>query len=238
MKINRFFGNFDLSEKSDLVVITDPEIINQLKNVLRMRPGDVLALCDGKGGEAEGAIDALSKDRAEIRLLKTGRNENEPKRRVTLCLSVLKRENFEIATQKAVEAGVFRIVPIRTDRTIKKNLNGTRLGKILKEAAEQSGRGIVPELWEETDFRDALEKMRRENCSLVVCDAAGKAFRANEAGEGSMCVFVGPEGGWTKEELDLAAECGAAVVSLGKLTLRAETAAIVASYLSVNGLFK
>jgi 16S rRNA (uracil1498-N3)-methyltransferase len=76
---------------------------------------------------------------------------------------LLKRENFEIAVQKATETGIKKIYPIITERTIKLNFKKNRLEKIIKEAAEQSGRGVIPVLNETLDFKKTAESAGRQN---------------------------------------------------------------------------
>ena len=150
MRLNRFFLNIDLD--SPKIRITDLEVLNQVRNVLRLKSGDQFVICDGKLNEALVSVDTFNKDSIEAEVLSVNRNQNEPERHVVLYCSVLKKENFELVAQKATEVGVKEIVPIITERTVKLNLNIERLEKIIKEAAEQSGRGIVPVLHKPIEF--------------------------------------------------------------------------------------
>src|SRR3989344_1684412 len=155
MRLNRFFLNIDLD--SPKIRITDLEVLNQVRNVLRLKSGDQFVICDGKLNEALVSVDTFNKDSIEAEVLSVNRNQNEPERHVVLYCSVLKKENFELVAQKATEVGVKEIVPIITERTVKLNLNIERLEKIIKEAAEQSGRGIVPVLHKPIEFEKALD---------------------------------------------------------------------------------
>ena len=112
--------------------------------------------------EAVAKILLLAKDKAELEILETIKNKNESENHVNLYCSILKKENFELAVQKAVEVGVKEIIPIITARTVKLGLNHERLNKIIKEAAEQSGRGVLPKLDEAIIFDEAL-KLAKEN---------------------------------------------------------------------------
>ena len=239
MRLNRFIGNFDLSKKE--VSVNDADFINQAKNVLRLKYGDKLILCDGNLNEAVAEIVNLNKEFVELKILETYKNQNEPaspaggpERNVILYCPILKKENFEWAVQKAVEVGVREITPIITARTVKLGLNKDRLEKIIKEAAEQSGRGILPRLNEAIDFDEAI-KSAKENDLNLFFNIGGKNVQHSMSNISKIGIFIGPEGGWDEEEIKKAQSSnGFTIVGLGKTILRAETAAVIASYLSLN----
>src|SRR3989338_7391335 len=161
MKLHRFIGDFDLSKQE--VEITDPKIIKQIKAVLRLEPGDKIILSDGKGQEAEvvlnlvsvGKITGIIEKLTEPADAQNSQGFGEAKK-VNLYIAILKKENFELAVQKAVEAGVSHITPMITERTVKTGLNFERLEKIIREASEQSGRSVLPRLYPISNFEDAL----------------------------------------------------------------------------------
>jgi len=228
MRLHRFFGTFDFSK--DRISISDIELVGQWRDVLRLTVGSEIILCDGNLNEALARIASLGKNSAEVEIIGVSRNESEPEHIAVLYCSILKGEHFELAAEKAVELGVSKIVPVVSDRTIKQRIREDRLRKIMTEAAEQSGRGIVPELGEPVPFLSATRQAGSneanfffDSCGEDVKKISGKDFRT--AG-----IFIGPEGGWTESEIQLAKKSGLKTVSLGKLTLRAETAAIVAVY--------
>ena len=144
----------------------DTDFINQAKNVLRLKAGDKLILCDGNLNEAVAEIVNLNKESAELKILESYKNKNEPEKHVVLYCSVLKKENFEWAVQKAVEVGVKEITPTITARTVKLGLNRERLEKIIKEAAEQSGRGVLPKLNEAIIFDEAIKSSKENGLNL------------------------------------------------------------------------
>lgn len=231
MKIHRFIFNFDTTEKS--IKITDEEIVGQIRNVLKLKVGEQIILSDGKSDEALGSIIGLGKDAVIVKVEKFYKNENEPWANVVLYCAVLKKENFELVVQKATEMGVKEIVPVISTRTVKLNLNNVRLEKIIKEAAEQSGRGVLPILHEPSDFKTAIKRAEINDINLFF-DASGKYVKdIGFKGKHRIGVFVGPEGGWDEEELRLTQESGFKIASLGKLTLRGETAAVIAAYISI-----
>jgi len=243
MKIHRFIGNFSAkggpaSGWDKELEITDPKIIKQIKGVLRMKKGDVIMLSDGKGKSAEVTIDSLSTNKILVTVNKvSARTPLAETRSVNLYLSILKKENFELAVQKAVECGVSNIIPVITERTIKTGLNIARLEKIILEASEQSGRDVVPTLSPILKFQDALidgEKSEEKIIFHLMSEPADPRSSGNAKKLKSASIFIGPEGGFTDKEISLAKESGYKVASLGPLTLRAETAAIVATYLAAN----
>lgn len=227
MKLHRFIIPIQLDKKQ--IRLVDKELLNQLRNVLRLKVGDKITLADGQLNEALVQIKSVSKDFVELEIVKVSKNENEPKVHGVLYAALLKRENFELVAQKATEVGIKEIVPIISKRTVKLNLRQDRLEKIIKEAAEQSNRGVVPILHEPLDFKKALEHAKQNDINLFF-DPSGKELGGKFGISKTAGLWVGPEGGWDEEELQLAKEKGFKIISLGKLFFRAETAAIIASY--------
>lgn len=231
MKFHRFIRDFDFSKK--VITISDKEICNQIKKVLRFGVGDKIILGDGKLNEALVKITVLRKGEVVGEILQVSQNQNESSVHVVLYCSILKRENFELVVQKAVEVGVAEIIPLVTKRTVKLNLKRERLEKIIREAAEQSGRGRVPVLHNVLDLKKAMDGASRNDINLFF-DVSGQIFDGNSLEMSHyrrVGIFIGPEGGWDEKEIELAKEKKFRIVSLGKLTLRAETAAMIASYL-------
>ncbi|HZZ99719.1 MAG TPA: RsmE family RNA methyltransferase [Candidatus Paceibacterota bacterium] len=229
MKIHRFIGGFSL--RPGRLDISEEEISHQIWNVLKLRPGEHVMLCDGEGSEAEGVLLERNGSGASVELGSVTQNKNEPANKVSLYCAILKKENFELVCQKATETGVAEIIPVITERTVKLNFRADRGEKIIREAAEQCGRGRLPALLEPMGFEEALERSRSAQ-RRVMMDATGSAGTAEPAQ--TAAIFIGPEGGWTEAELALASSAGLKTVSLGSRTLRAETAAIIAVYLAAN----
>ena len=232
MRLNRFFLEFNFNDKE--IIIKDNDCVNQVRSVLRMDLGDKLILCDGASNEILAKIVSFGKNEIILENLEIMKNKNEPAQKVTLYCSILKKENFELVVQKAVEVGVYKIVPVINTRTVKTNIRPDRLKKIIKEAAEQSGRGIMPELIEAINFKNALD-LCKNNDRNILFDISGCDLRDLGATTShTLGIFVGPEGGWDALEIEIARSGGLDVASLGQLTLRAETAAIIATYLTVT----
>lgn len=234
MRTHRFI--IDVTLTVGTLTVRDAGLANQLANVLRLEEGDAVTLCDGKGMEASASILSMAKHGVDFAIDAIVRNAAESAVRMTLYCAVLKRENFEIACQKATEAGAARIVPVVSRRTVKTGFRADRLAKIVREAVEQSGRGMIPVISEPMPFKDALADSTA-NAANVVFALGGTPFDAATvvpAGTEAIGAFVGPEGGWDADEVGACRERGFVVASLGPRVLRAETAATVVTHLIVS----
>lgn len=226
----RFFVDADIM--ADTVELTDAVLLAQWRTVLRLQAGNEVILIGGDRMEALAIINELTKSHASLTVVDRYRNEREPHRAVTLYCAILKRENFEWVAQKAVEAGVTRLVPLLTERTVKLGFKRERLETIMREAAEQSGRGAMPVLSEPMAFADALRDSAAVSARYFF-DTGDNVRPSADKGD-AVALFIGPEGGWSESERATAASEGVASASLGKRILRAETAAVVATYLFAN----
>ena len=227
MKTHRFIGPYDL-HKTEIVL--DDAASRQMASVLKLRTGESVILCDGKGREA--SYEILEIEKNEIGFARIGdvhQVQAEPEYQVTLYAAILKREHFDWAVQKAVECGVTRIVPVVSRRTIKKDVKQERLQEIAKEAAELSGRGIVPQVSAPMEFGDAVTDAASNHTNFFF-DVSSEEPELKR--KGSVGLFVGPEGGWDNAEIENAKRAGFTIASLGPRVLRGETACAVAVYLA------
>lgn len=236
MRLHRFYTNFLLEHARE--TIKDERLIHQWRNVFRYNTGSEVILFDGSGAEYDCVIEKLNNREAEVRLV-AERQGTVPQRKITLFQSLIKKDKMEWVVEKATELSVSKIVPVVSERSEKKGFNLERARKITIEASEQCGRADVPEVADISTLNEALE-----NCeNAMVFDQSGKDLNhesriINRGGDNSLhdsyfiphnsCLFIGPEGGWSEKEMNLFKQKGAQVFSLGPLTLRAETAAIVA----------
>lgn len=229
MRLHRFYTtekieaktSFDTDVRPREIEITDERIVHQVRNVFRLGVGDKVILFNGEGVDFESEITDVSKSNLKVKILNS-RKVYVPEKKITLFISIIKKENFELVCEKVTELGATSIVPVITERTLQKNLNRERIEKILVEASEQCGRGDVPVFGEETK----LEKILNEE-NIFVCDMGGESFGSLKLIAKSQQLLIGPEGGWTEEERKMFKEKNLKIVSLGKTVLRAETAAIV-----------
>ncbi len=224
------------------------DIARQARDVLRLRPGDVIALLDGAGGEYEASITEVS--RREVTAEVGPRREGlaNPAPPVTLCLGMLKVSRLELVLQKGTELGVAAFQLLVTERSVAlaDELSGTkrrRYERILAEALEQCGGAWLPELREPLTLAGALAAVPPGAIPLMPWEeAAGQSLGAALRHEREarpiqgVWLFIGPEGGFSAAEVALAERHGARVVTLGRRILRAETAALVAATLALDAL--
>ncbi len=203
---------------------------------LRMKQGEELILCDGKGTEAVCAVASLCPESVVLDVKERRASETEPKTRVTLYQALPKADKMEYIVQKAVELGVYRIVPVLTSRCISRPDEKTaakkreRLCKIAAEAAKQSGRGIIPEVGGVLTFKNAVKEMSTAGLPIFFFEHASLPLRKymEKYTGGDIAVMVGAEGGFSDEEAAFAEENGLLSASLGPRILRCETAPVAA----------
>ncbi|MFA7201869.1 MAG: RsmE family RNA methyltransferase [Candidatus Paceibacterota bacterium] len=224
MKIHRFFLNTGFLEGE--ISISDIEFVHQIRDVLKLHNGEMCVLFNAAGQEAQATITAYHENRALLNVEKITQRE-EGKTRIILYCAVLKRENFELVVQKATELGVSEIIPILTQRTIKTGLRKDRLEKIATEASEQSGRVSIPQIGTVCSFTEALEKAQDNIYTIVLHTGGERIAQEGKDKIGSIGVFIGPEGGFTDEEIQQAREYQYHIHTFPNMTLRAETAAII-----------
>jgi 16S rRNA (uracil1498-N3)-methyltransferase len=236
MRFHRFFIDEQLRNKSDITLFDDA-IIHQLKDVFRFHTGDKLILLDNSGYEYISEISLLAKGKAEIKIVDSSMSENLPEKttEVWLLAALVKKDNFEWILEKCTEIGVSHFVPVVSARSEKKDLNQERAEKIIREAAEQSGRGIMPVLHEVMSFEDAISEAQKENVHLASFHVEGEIFtheiREKLIKNKRLGILIGPEGGWSEKEIEFLKEKNIPIYSLGKQILRAETAAAITSAL-------
>lgn len=202
-----------------------------LRSVLRLAPGDPVALFNGRDGEWLGTIAGIGKGWCTAALTSIRRKQAaEPD--LWLIFAPIKRARIDYLTEKATELGVSVLCPVFTDRTIVERINLDRLRAHAVEAAEQTDRLTVPELRQPQALAQLLADWPASR-RLLLCDESGTSPPIGEAlprmAPGPWAVLVGPEGGFTDRELDalknLPFVCG---VGLGPRLLRADTAALAA----------
>jgi len=210
---------------------------HQIRDVLRLKAGEHIILLDNEGWEYEVKLTDVRRGEVKGKILEKREAKGEPSVKITLYHGMTAREKFEWVLQKCTEIGVWRFEPVIAERSVVrdskiKQSKMERWRRIIEEAAEQSQRGRKPEVSPPTTFAKALEGIDNYGCKLIATPAAGgeslrdclKNFKGEE-----IALFVGPEGGFTKEEIEMCIERGARAFSLGERILRTETAAVVAS---------
>jgi len=220
--------------KDNRISITD-EKARYLISVLRCRKGDDLVIFDGEGSCIRTTI--LKADRRKViaDVIEKFSCDTESRLNITLVQGLLKGEKMDMVIQKTTELGVKKIIPVITERSqLRETRKVARWRKIAEEASRQSGRSVVPIIYEPIVFENFLTDHDPQYRFLGFIFYEEDGMKMSEAVSSlvfrpsSLSVVIGPEGGFTKEEVTIAKERGLLITSLGKRILRAETAAISA----------
>lgn len=211
--------------------------VNHIRNVLRMKPGEDVRVNDGRGKTYLCCISSYEEQTAVLDILKELDSDTELPSRIILFQGLPKGDKMEWIVQKAVELGAYAIVPFAAKRSVVK-LDEKKAAKkqarwqlIAKGAAEQSGRGIIPEVSTVRTFAEALGMAGELDVVLIPYELeegmkeTARVLENIECGQ-SVGIFIGPEGGFEEEEVERAKEAGAYAITLGKRILRTETAGL------------
>lgn len=222
----------------DSVILSDGEF-NHIKNVLRKQVGDTLLICDGEGHEFFCEIAAFRDAEAVLKILEVRDGNTELSIRIALFQGLPKKDKMELIIEKSVELGAYEVIPVACSRSVAKLEEGsreekklTRWNAISEAASKQCGRGIIPKVMNQMTFRSAM-LYAKEHYDMVLLpyeNAEGMRYTKDVLQsihkDASVAVFIGPEGGFAPEEVKLAEECGAKIISLGRRILRTETAGL------------
>ena len=236
--MHRFFIPSEWIDQ-DSVVIKGRQV-HQLRDVLRLVGGDRIAVLDNTGLEYEVELERVDRGHASG-VVRGVSSVAEPRTGVTVYQALLKGSKFEFIIQKCTELGVAGFIPMLCERCAVQEINGVSGGKlerwrrIIVEAAEQSGRGKLPVLEPVAPFEQAcrsavgfsLLPWEEEKTLGLRAVLQGEINRRGDSL--SVNLFIGPEGGFTRSEVELARGCGIVPVTLGSRVLRAETAGLVAA---------
>lgn len=226
------------SQVQDGKISIEGSDINHMKNVLRMKKGELLEVNDGCGNLYLCEIESYEEEAAWVKILERYEAETELPSKIYLFQGLPKGDKMELIIQKAVELGVYEIIPVATKRAVvkldeKKAVKKVqRWNAIAEGGAKQSGRGIVPKVTDVMTFTEALKKAKELDIVLIPyekaegMEATWQAMQMAEPGK-SVGIFIGPEGGFEEDEVERAQESGAVPVSLGKRILRTETAGLM-----------
>lgn len=211
------------------------EDARHISRSLRMKVGEGLCLCDGKAVEYRCVITAVLPGEVYFDVREQSKSISEPSVSVTLFQGYPKSDKFETILQKSVELGVSQVVPVIMERCVARpdaqggRKKRERYQKIALEAAKQSGRGIVPEVGAFCSFEEALEQAGALEKRLLFYESGGVSLSSLlDENACSIGIFIGPEGGFDKKEVEAVKNSGGHIVSLGQRILRTETAPIVA----------
>lgn len=201
---------------------------------LRMKKGDMLTLCTGDGTDYGCMIDEITKDSVTLTVCYEQASNTEPTVKVSLFQGVPKSDKMEDIIQKCVELGIYEITPVLTKRSISRpdekqaKKKQVRYNKIALEAAQQSGRGIIPKINDMTSFKNAVNNCDAD-LKIIFYEGGGKSLKSliNDDIK-TVAIFIGPEGGFEKDEVDAVLDIGGINATLGKRILRTQTAPVAA----------
>ena len=217
-------------------IVISGDDVNHIKNVLRMQPGEEIAVSNGEDGkEYRCGIEELKEEEIICTLRFVKEDGVELPSKVYLFQGLPKADKMELIIQKAVELGVYEIIPVATKRAVVKLDEKKAKQKIFRwqaiseAAAKQSKRRIVPEIHSVMSFKEAVAYAKNMQVKLIPYELAEGMEKTRSVIEGlkpgeEIGIFIGPEGGFEEQEIQIALENGIEPITLGKRILRTETA--------------
>lgn len=224
--------------QDEFLTITGPEV-NHIRNVMRLKPGEEISVSiGGDGKEYRYGIESYTEDSVLCRLRFVKEKEVELPVKVLLFQGLPKADKMDLIVQKAVELGAAEIIPVSMERCVVKLDAGKAAKKtarwqtIAESAASQSRRSIIPRVLAPMSMREAVEYAKEQTEVRVIPyelqedDGSVKQYLESLKEGQSVSIFIGPEGGFTPAEVELAKEAGIRPISLGRRILRTETAGL------------
>ena len=219
---------------NDLVIIEGSDV-NHIRNVLRMKCGEKVRISSTSGRNFFGTIDRIAENVVEVCITEETALDTELPCRICLFQGLPKSDKMEMIIQKAVELGVYEVIPVSTARAVvkldakKEASKQKRWQTIAESAAKQSKRMVIPQIHSVMKFSEAVNYAGELDIRFIPYELAEdmahtkKLFEQIEPGQ-SIGIFIGPEGGFTPEEIELAMAHQVQPITLGKRILRTETA--------------
>lgn len=231
--MHRFFIPLE-SFAGDMVTITG-SAARQIARVLRLKPGDHIVVLDNTGWEYETLINGVERDEVNGKIVRKAPGTAEPEVSITLCQALIKADKFEFVLQKGTELGVNTFWPFISERCVVAMPSDEKIARwqvVVREATEQCGRAVLPVLYPPTDFESLCQSSPAPSMILWEHETSrglSKALKSPVFRETRIFrLFIGPEGGFTEVEVDMARQRGVVPVGLGKRILRTETAGLAA----------
>ncbi len=232
MRIPRIFTDSDLDTHQSIDLHAKAH--KHLKDVLRMKAGDSVILFNGNGNDYQGTIQEISKKALRINIGEACNINNESKLELYLLQPLCSSEKMDLCIQKATELGVKTIIPFISSR-VNINIASNRLQKkmlhwqsVIQSACEQSGRAKLPTIHAPTSFSNAVNKLVNIEIKIIASPVADEHQNFTIKQAASCVCAIGPEGGFTQQEINLAVQLGFKTAQIGPRILRLETAVISA----------
>lgn len=212
------------------LVSLEADEAHHIAHVLRRQAGDEVVLFNGDGAEYVGRLETVGKGRVEVNVLERRPADREAGRQMTIACPLPKGDRGQFLIEKLAELGVARYVPLRTRRSVVHAGEGKadKLRRYVIEASKQCGRNVLMQLDATTSWADLAQRPDLPPARWLA-HPTGEATAALATSDGTCLVAIGPEGGWTDDEVSLGVHHEWRVVSLGKSILRVETAAVAAA---------
>lgn len=227
---DKLFFFVDPNSISDNKFFLNEQESHHLTKVLRKPIGTEIWLIDGIGKAYCGTFNNIKKDVVCGNILEVFPKYGENKIQISLGIGILKKEKINLVVEKATECGVKEIIPLVLEKCIKRNVNLERLVKISKAAVKQCGRSVIPSILKPTNLEDLLSTYT--NNLILVCHESGKdvidVLPKMLKNQSKILYLVGPEGDFSKDEIDFLKERKVNFINLGNRRLRSETAVITA----------
>ena len=229
-KIRLYFSD---KIQSNLVVHLKKEQSHYLKDVMRLKAGDIFSVFNSQG-EWKARVVNYEKQSAKIKILEKFRDKKN-EQNIWLAFTPIKQNPLNFMIQKATELGVQKFIPIISERTAVKDINIDRIKKIIIESAEQSNRISVPEISTLATLKNFISNFPQKGCLIfcdINCDKSNLRNILLKKYLGPICILIGPEGDFSENERTLILDLKQSQpISLAKNILRAETAAVAAATL-------
>jgi len=206
--------------------------------VCRVRIGDRIGVTDGRGRRMEACVEEIDRTNLVARFVRDLSGQGEPASDIALALALIKPARFETAVEKCTELGVRRFIPLMVKRCERESarLNPERLRRIALESAKQSGRSWIPEIESPAGLESVCRREGLRFAALQEAQEEAVSGVIREHPRENITLLIGPEGDFTPEERSIMTQSGVKPISLGGLTLRAETAAIATTALVAAAL--
>ena len=215
--------------------------VRHMKNVLRLKPGDKIRVFDGEGFEYDASIHRFFADRVEIKIMRKFPGTKESPVQIGVAQALLKERKMDRLLRHLCELGVTRWVPFISERSVPRpgekrlSARAQRWNKIVQESCKQCRRSKLPGISKTMTFEEVLEYGSACDLQIVFYEnetATLKSFRSHHPAPRDILLILGPEGGFSDQEIEKARAAGCVVAGLGPRILRAETAAIAACTLT------
>lgn len=237
--MHRFFVDSENIHEEEIVI--NGEDVKHIKGALRLEVGDKIEVSNKKGIDYKCRIGEINQGNIVCKILETYKSKGESDIDIVLYQGLPKSTKMELIIQKSTELGVKGIIPLATERCVvkindkkKEKKKIERWSRIAEEAAKQSKRGIIPEISNVMNFKEAIEILKDEDMIIVPYESEediGIKAVLKERKSKKINIIIGPEGGFEASEIEALKEINARIVTLGPRILRTETAGFTTSAL-------